>query len=1740
MSRAVPQSAEAGQDPWQFDPLELINFLRGRDFRLGVGDALRVVQLLQRLEEAGRAPCTLEQFARSLAPVLCTNARQQAILPERLRAFASEYQRRTVQPFGIDDGSTTDRPLDLPASWRRWFTRLVGIFIAIFIAVGIIRFVPFEGLFSSIVPSGETPLPGTPTSSTLEKGLVPQAALIKVGEVLPLGAVPPLLWLLFVRWRRRKVPALSRQPYDDLAPASLKVAGPPVVPFGGVNLSHALQGMRAHRRVASLMPDATATVHATIAASGYFTLVTGWRPRLPEYPILIEALSARDHVVALGRALSARLKDESVEHTLYFFESNLRQVRTENDRPATIADIAARFEQDVLIIVSDGEALYDPILGRLNPALPDVDAWRLIVLLTPVPRWRWSWRERRIAQAGLVVLPATPDGLRILGNFLRAEGRPPQPSLDRPPARPGPLVLEGRNARRWHSDIIPSEVEREAALDAIALELSSETFEFMCVLALFPELRPDLTLHAANFLKGPDGRPLVDDTSFAALAALPWFRLGRIPDWLRLDLALSLQPERKEEARQMFAAWLTANSAGGAGVQIAADHLGEVVSEDAKRSSQSAMRDVIFLRFCNREDLSDIDLQVPEEVAAALGVRAFTTERVLLAASLVLSIVSVVVGFQFPIPNRSNFVPPLVIALEACQLFGLGWGLWYALRRRPSSLGGYGFAPIIASIISALLATLILTASPPSDYSDVLVLLWLNVPCLAMAIVSARLFAWMPSPTTWFAHALSDLPALLSIVLAVLIADASWASSNDIIFLFSCALALYCIGVAGLYARHVALGTKSLIAHSIVATIAGLEVLLIVDEFMPSLIEKGQFSAAVVSLAATLPHLGCATAVSTTRGTKLGGPVTIWTVTVALLFGIIGLSATHSDGIFPVVSPYPWLLMVGIVQVAAVTIPFSISHPGRLRDPGVWIAAVTGSAVGAPIATFFIILGREPGQILDSLIGIGQLPWGFITLPATVAWIGARLDRLPYRVAFEKALSAYRPDLATAILILLWLLGLRITIGEFSLTLSAFYIPISAWIATRFGTAGLTLLLWGAAPLLVGLKFGNVSTVLDPGLFGACVLIYRLVAEPDLRARLASLQGLGLLLLIGVVLLGGAQLSIVLSDNFELGGSLGFLLGIVMVLLGVVGCRRRSVIAALCFAGAITIAPTLFDFVARQSGPLRLDYMVNPICLYLLFELGRQWVINLPPRKPVPRLMERMRMLWSEGFKVTLGLLIPTRRSIAAYAAFVTQFNNVSIAMNVIMSGIIFLFILETLFGIHDSAPGLSAPLIYFASLGRIYFDRSALNVLSRSAIFTAGLAGVAWFSVSFSPPQASLGGLLPFPFNLGIPQLAFTGFTSVPYFTEFALLLPVALSGAWLGWRLSRWTQEAGTDWRRKYGFQTLTRVSAPALAREAQIETDQQRRTRFGNGESLEPDALVKSLGASVVEVVYATDRKTIAAVDKDVAYGSEPSEELSFGICHVSVPQAHRLGRLELPSILRLQFAARASEHFTILRSEIISQGNLEATLRRTDHPLDSRTLLYVPGFNLNFAESVLRMGQIKWDLQSNSILYSWPSRGKLTGYLSDQESVRRSASNMTRLIAQLSRTLSGRLDFWADGLGGVLLLEALSQLAQRDASVRLGQIIFTKPDVDSFYFQHTAESIVKVAEMVTVFISRSDPALKISERLAGSAIAGRQLLGISGLNMIDISASDPGAVLMDIATLLKTRSPLDRRFGLRIPG
>lgn len=88
------------------------------------------------------------------------------------------------------------------------------------------------------------------------------------------------------------------------------------------------------------------------------------------------------------------------------------------------------------------------------------------------------------------------------------------------------------------------------------------------------------------------------------------------------------------------------------------------------------------------------------------------------------------------------------------------------------------------------------------------------------------------------------------------------------------------------------------------------------------------------------------------------------------------------------------------------------------------------------------------------------------------------------------------------------------------------------------------------------------------------------------------------------------------------------------------------------------------------------------------------------------------------------------------------------------------------------------------------------------------------------------------------------------------------------------------------------------------------------------------------AVVRTFFATDRNLTGKTKPDEIFGVGRSS-LTYGVCDVSIPRDHRMGKLEYPSIWRLEFREDPNKHVVLLNTAISSKDDFFADVaaRRT---------------------------------------------------------------------------------------------------------------------------------------------------------------------------------------------------------------
>jgi esterase/lipase superfamily enzyme len=289
-------------------------------------------------------------------------------------------------------------------------------------------------------------------------------------------------------------------------------------------------------------------------------------------------------------------------------------------------------------------------------------------------------------------------------------------------------------------------------------------------------------------------------------------------------------------------------------------------------------------------------------------------------------------------------------------------------------------------------------------------------------------------------------------------------------------------------------------------------------------------------------------------------------------------------------------------------------------------------------------------------------------------------------------------------------------------------------------------------------------------------------------------------------------------------------------------------------------------------------------------------------------------------------------------------------------------------------------------------------------------------------------------------------------------------------------------------------------------------------------EPRSLTVALAkqgetAAILRIFVATTRE---ASQEPQYFSGERGLKLAFAKLDITVPASHKVGELELPDAGGKIDPAR---HFAVASVQRLDLPPIVAEVRREiqRRPASERdVLVFVHGYNTNFADAAFRFAQIVQDsgFKGVPVLFTWPSRGQLLQYPYDRESAFYSRDFLELNLRAIARDLgTTRIDILAHSMGTMLTLETLRQAAIRgDGSFggKLRDVILAAPDVDLDVFRTQMRQIKRP---VTVFVSADDRALAFSRRFAGDktrlgAISAKDTeiiaeLEKSGAKIIDLS-------------------------------
>lgn len=359
--------------------------------------------------------------------------------------------------------------------------------------------------------------------SKLQQLLARYEDLIRLGGYILAYAF--LVALLLYRFRRRQSERIALD--SDKPPYVWHIRIPEVehLQFGPA-FQRLLNRLRQRTRGGAFQLDVPGTIRATIQKAGMADFQYRQQTRPPEYLLLIDQQSARNHRARLFDYIFRTFRANEVLAERFFYDGDPRICYNKQyPEGITLTDLQQQFGSARLFIIGQGQSMLNPMTGKLAPWSIVLEGWKKRALFTPKPHDKWGRQERRLGQR-FTVLPLELESLEIL---LEALENDEVPTAE---------VWQNRLAGRLRP---PVQLEGPL-LDTLKHHYPQPILQWIAACALFPTLHWHLTLYLGRYLSTAEAS-LLTYTNIQELCRLLWFVEGSIPDNARLQLTQWLETE---------------------------------------------------------------------------------------------------------------------------------------------------------------------------------------------------------------------------------------------------------------------------------------------------------------------------------------------------------------------------------------------------------------------------------------------------------------------------------------------------------------------------------------------------------------------------------------------------------------------------------------------------------------------------------------------------------------------------------------------------------------------------------------------------------------------------------------------------------------------------------------------------------------------------------------------------------------------------------------------------------------------------------------------------------------------------------------------------------------------------------------------------------------------------------------------------------------------------------------------
>jgi esterase/lipase superfamily enzyme len=195
-------------------------------------------------------------------------------------------------------------------------------------------------------------------------------------------------------------------------------------------------------------------------------------------------------------------------------------------------------------------------------------------------------------------------------------------------------------------------------------------------------------------------------------------------------------------------------------------------------------------------------------------------------------------------------------------------------------------------------------------------------------------------------------------------------------------------------------------------------------------------------------------------------------------------------------------------------------------------------------------------------------------------------------------------------------------------------------------------------------------------------------------------------------------------------------------------------------------------------------------------------------------------------------------------------------------------------------------------------------------------------------------------------------------------------------------------------------------------------------------------------------------------------------------------------------------------------------------RAQSPRARTGVVFVHGFNTNFAEALMKDVQLRHDLQSPGVgvMFTWPSEAKLMAYVADRENALFSRDALADTLGLMRRTSLRGYNLVAHSMGTFLAMETLRTLAltgDRATLSRINAVILISADLEIDLFRRQAPPVLAAGIPIYLLVSDDDRALRLSAFIRGEKRRVGSVRSAAELGGLDVSVVDLSAIGSDDA-------------------